>query len=105
MHCKQLIDDVVFMFKYIRNEKLEENYEEILDDLTELCDITDHFIAPLNERFSTHQWLLLSLSRLIPAFIEGKPFDDIKEAVEIYQTLLHGSTSVNKQEFLLYQKK
>ncbi|CAF1351809.1 unnamed protein product [Didymodactylos carnosus] len=138
MDCKQLIDDIVFMFKYIRNEKLEQNYEEILDlrDITGhevkmplitgrqttrsnvpsttpqeyyrlnlFIPILDHFIASLNERFFTHQWLVLRVSRLIPAFIEGKTFDDIEEVVEMYQDLLHGSTTVIKQEFLLYQKK
>ncbi|CAF0883887.1 unnamed protein product [Didymodactylos carnosus] len=31
MDYKQLIDDTIFMFEYIRNEKSEQNYEEILE--------------------------------------------------------------------------
>ncbi|CAF1271956.1 unnamed protein product [Didymodactylos carnosus] len=107
---------IVYLYLYINMKestfilglcKLEQNYEEILDDVRELCDMTghevkmpritgrqtirsnvpsttpqeyyrlnlfipilDHFIASLNKRFSTQQWLALRVSRLIPAIIE-----------------------------------
>ncbi|CAF1657264.1 unnamed protein product, partial [Didymodactylos carnosus] len=48
MDCKQLIDDIIFMFKYSRNEKLEQNYEEIFDDVRELCYITGQFVKVLS---------------------------------------------------------
>jgi hypothetical protein len=40
MNCKELIDDALFIFKQMRNERLDEAFHEILDDIKELCDFT-----------------------------------------------------------------
>jgi hypothetical protein len=40
MKCKELIDDVLFTFKQMRNERLDEVFHEILDDIKELCNLT-----------------------------------------------------------------
>jgi hypothetical protein len=39
MDCKQLVDNVLFIFKQMRGEKLDEGFGEILDDVKELCEL------------------------------------------------------------------
>ncbi|CAF4669280.1 unnamed protein product [Rotaria sp. Silwood2] len=40
MDCKRLVDDVLFMFKQMRNEKLNEEYGEILSEVKQLCELS-----------------------------------------------------------------
>jgi hypothetical protein len=40
MDCKQLVDDVLLMFKQMRAEKLDEEFGEILDDVKQLCELS-----------------------------------------------------------------
>jgi hypothetical protein len=39
MDCKQLVDDVLFMFKQMRNRKLDEEYGEILYEVKQLYEL------------------------------------------------------------------
>lgn len=45
INCQQLIDDVLFIFKEMRNERLNEVFNEILDDVKELCTLTGMVIS------------------------------------------------------------
>jgi hypothetical protein len=44
MQCKGLIDDVLCVFKQMRNDRLNEVFDEILDDVKELCNLTGMII-------------------------------------------------------------
>ncbi len=44
MQCKGLIDDVLCIFKQMRNDRLNEVFDEILDDVKELCNLTGMII-------------------------------------------------------------
>jgi len=45
MDCKQLVDDVLLMFKQMRDEKLDEEFGEILDNVKQLCELSGRRIV------------------------------------------------------------
>ena len=74
MNCKQLVDDVLFIFKQMRDEKLSDVYREILDDIYELCKIAGerNTIARRENSFRTRRKVLfkeLPEKRLLRVFI------------------------------------
>ena len=40
MDCQRLVDDVLLMFKEIRDEKLNEQFGEILVNVEQLCELS-----------------------------------------------------------------
>lgn len=38
MECKSIVDDILLIFRSIRGDKLDSTYNEVLEDVKELCD-------------------------------------------------------------------
>ncbi|CAF2998278.1 unnamed protein product [Rotaria sp. Silwood2] len=59
--------------------------------------ILGHFIVPLPNRFSAHQWLAYNVSILIPSMLEQKPFINLKDSIIFYGPHLPSSSSIREQ--------
>ncbi|CAF1146724.1 unnamed protein product [Rotaria sordida] len=67
--------------------------------------LLDYFLVSLKDRFCMHVKHAASISCIIPKFIHNKTFDDILPAIQLYQSLLPGSITNIKSEFLQWKNK
>jgi hypothetical protein len=62
-------------------------------------------IIALTTRFSSHQWVAMRASSLVPSFVVEKTFMDFSELIQQYETMLPGPLNAIEAEFDLYQSK
>ncbi|CAF3712905.1 unnamed protein product [Rotaria sp. Silwood1] len=67
--------------------------------------LLDYFLVSLKDRFGMHVKHAASISCIIPKFIHNKTFDDVLPAIQLYQSLLPGSITNIKSEFLQWKNK
>jgi hypothetical protein len=83
----------------IKYERTENYYQVHL-----FIPILDDFITSLADRFSAHQRMAYNFSALIPALVEQKSFNDLKDCITFYEAYLSSPNTI-KEEFQLYKCK